>query len=271
MKPVVPLKAGRNSPRVASPKSPVAPAQVASPLAATMAADSLREDIPISLPRHSPPTNVMASGALPNEHSLEHLEHFDVDDQPGSRFSATTVATTVRGSLHSSPRASVDAPPVPALPSTNTVQHSPVQHPAAQAMRHNNAKINARKPAPTSRASTDSKASVKTKSLPQCPPETQAVDKISGMEARLDDLARRRRNIAKVLKDLNHVINPTSPGYDLKTKSDVKQTVVALENELSDIGQEEHEVGLKLHRAQKKRDKADIYEPSSLWIKRVTS
>jgi len=100
----------------------------------------------------------------------------------------------------------------------------------------------------------------------------EAPDKISILEARMDEFALRKRNINKVINQLSSGVKPTAIAFDLRTREQVKKTIEGLNNELAEIIQEEHDVGLKLHRAQKKRDKEDLYEnPTGLWIKRVTS
>ena len=87
----------------------------------------------------------------------------------------------------------------------------------------------------------------------------------------MDDLARRKKNIGTIMRELTQVIQPSPIAYDMAARAEVKKTVASLNKELADIGQEEHEVGLKLHRAQKKRDKENIYEPTGLWVRRITS
>jgi len=112
----------------------------------------------------------------------------------------------------------------------------------------------------------------RSKSLPQCPPELEAKDRIGALEARVEVLVRRRANINQILKELNNVVQPTSYAYDMATKDEVKKTVKALEDELSEIRVEEHQIGMILHRALKKRDQENVYGyPTGLWIKRVTS
>jgi len=100
----------------------------------------------------------------------------------------------------------------------------------------------------------------------------EASNRIDALQAKLDDLARRRGNIGTIINELTQVVQPSSITYDLATRSEVKRTVQSLNNELAEIKKEEHDLGLKLLRALKKRDDDDIYsEPSGLWIKRVTS
>ena len=49
-----------------------------------------------------------------------------------------------------------------------------------------------------------------------------------------------------------------------------KLKVEGLREEEADIRREEHELGLKLHRAYKRKDKDAVYEPTTLWVRRVT-
>ena len=58
----------------------------------------------------------------------------------------------------------------------------------------------------------------------------------------MDVIVRRRGNINQILKELNNVVQPTSFAYDLATKEEVKKTVKSLEEELSDLRVEEHEI-----------------------------
>lgn len=92
------------------------------------------------------------------------------------------------------------------------------------------------------------------------------------LEARRDNLARRRANINTIIHELTQVIQPSSIAYDMAARDEVKKTVASLNNELADIRREEHEIGMKLFRLWKKRDEKNLYGgDSGLWVKRVTS
>src|SRR5450432_2163751 len=137
-----------------------------------------------------------------------------------------------------------------------------------------NNKVVVRKPTPAEHRRASSiftTASDLSKSLPQCPPEMEAPDKISSLEARMDEFARRKRNVSKLINQLKGGVQPSNIAFDLRTREEVKRTIKGLEGELADIIQEEHDVGLRLHRAQRKKDREEMYEnPTGLWIKRVT-
>jgi hypothetical protein len=49
-----------------------------------------------------------------------------------------------------------------------------------------------------------------------------------------------------------------------------KLKVEGLREEEADVRRQEHEIGLRLHRAYKRRDKNAEYELTSLWVRRVT-
>lgn len=92
------------------------------------------------------------------------------------------------------------------------------------------------------------------------------------LEARRDGLARRKANIDTIIHELTQVIQPSPIAYDMAAREEVKKTVASLNNELAEIKREEHEIGVKLLRAWKKRDDHDYYGGSTgLWVKRVTS
>ena len=88
----------------------------------------------------------------------------------------------------------------------------------------------------------------------------------------MEEFARRKRNVNKLIKQLKSGAQPSGIAFDLKTREEMKRTIKGLEGELADIIQEEHDVGLRLHRVQKKKDRDEMYEnPTGLWIRRITS
>ena len=56
----------------------------------------------------------------------------------------------------------------------------------------------------------------------------------------------------------------------MASRQEIKRTVEGLSKELSEVVKEEHETGLTLHRAYKRQDDT-AYEPTHLWVRRVTS
>jgi len=105
------------------------------------------------------------------------------------------------------------------------------------------------------------------------PAEAESHDLVTSLQAQLDDLAHRRNNITKSIRAMtelmpkDHVILTE----DVRRKrEEEKLKVERLRAEEADVRREEHDLGLKLHRAWKRRDKDAVYEPTGLWVRRVT-
>jgi hypothetical protein len=117
------------------------------------------------------------------------------------------------------------------------------------------------------------RASNSAKNLPITPAEAQSQDLVSSLQAQLDDLANRRNNIQKSIKQMTQLMPKDSVllTEDVRRKREAEKIKVeALRNEEADIKREEHDIGLRLHRAWKRRDKSAEYEPTGLWVRRVT-
>ena len=127
-------------------------------------------------------------------------------------------------------------------------------------------------PPSPSAASTFSTATTGThKALPQPPTTLSAVDHISLLESQQEDLHIRRNNVYRLLSDLNNAA-PLNPMLtDFKRARQAEQQKRAFEDELSEIKREEHEIGMKLHRAWKKRELEDPNTGSALWVRRAFS
>ncbi|KAJ5683862.1 uncharacterized protein N7477_000207 [Penicillium maclennaniae] len=96
--------------------------------------------------------------------------------------------------------------------------------------------------------------------------------RIESLEARRDELAKRRFALETVIKELTRVIQPASYAYDQAAKAEVKRSVQSIENEIAEIKREEHELGMKITRAWRRLDeKENNGDGSNLWVKRVTS
>ncbi|KAL1958282.1 hypothetical protein VTO42DRAFT_4790 [Malbranchea cinnamomea] len=171
------------------------------------------------------------------------IQNLVLDQQPTSRFSMTTYATTEAGSPPETPNINKDVPPLPGKLG----------------------KITSRKPTP-------SEVPSDAKDLPHSPEVKHVTSRIEALKAKQNDLARRRGNINTIIHELTQVIQPSSISYDMATRSEVKKTVESLNNELAEIKKEEHEIGMKLLRAYKKLENEDYFgETSPLWVKRVVS
>ena len=111
------------------------------------------------------------------------------------------------------------------------------------------------------------------KNLPPAPPETSAKDRVAMLNAQLSGLAQRRINIGRSIKQMTELM-PTDnllATPDVLSKREMeKRKVEGLRTDLAEIQREEYEIGLKLHRAYKRLDKNAEYEPTTLWVRRVT-
>ncbi|KAL8736966.1 MAG: hypothetical protein Q9181_002162 [Wetmoreana brouardii] len=198
------------------------------------------------------------------DYGLDHdfranFGHLNLKEQPQSRFSATTYATTAYDSPPATPEATHESP-VATPPSSILNRKRPIP-PAGL---------------PSKRRPTPSEAELArerrhSKTLPKSPPEMEAQDRVASLQASLDGLRRRRNNIQTALHELTKVVQPSSIAYDMAARNEVKRTVEGLNKDLAEIMKEEHETGLKLHRAWKRQDKSSAYEPTTLWVRRVTT
>ncbi|KHJ31433.1 hypothetical protein EV44_g6463 [Erysiphe necator] len=112
-----------------------------------------------------------------------------------------------------------------------------------------------------------------TKTLPLTPAENSSNDLVTVLQAHLDSLAHRRRNITRSIRQMTELM----PRDNLLITDEVrlkreheKRKVAMLREEEAEIKREEHEVGLRLHRAWKRTESGAVYEPTSLWVRRVT-
>lgn len=225
--------------------------------------------------------------------------------QPPSRFSVTTYATSAHTA---SPRPSVDdAPPLPAPPrhlteSPQTVSGNsildrkrPVVSGYEGSIRSQTSpepiKINmdsmyytpaaprdrpsGPRPVPYPNHSTLSVTSVSSvdKCLPLAPPEQSARDRVTMLNAQIEALGNRRININHAIKQMTELMptdNVLASEAVIRKRESEKRKVETLKLELADVQREEYELGLKLHRAYKRLDRDAEYEPTTLWVRRVT-
>ena len=121
-----------------------------------------------------------------------------------------------------------------------------------------------------------SSASSINKSLPPVPPEAsagEAHDRVGVLNAQLAALGNRRININRSIKQMTELM-PTDKlmnSEEVQRKRELeKKRIETLKLELAEVQREEYELGLKLHRAYKRMDNGQTYEPTTLWVRRVT-
>jgi hypothetical protein len=213
--------------------------------------------------------------------------------QPPSRFSVTTYAPS---EAQSSPR-----------PSTDTFDRPPMPHqtpPQSHTFQQQSPIVNRRRPkvneSPKSQTGVTRKAvprapgspvfismttsypvskrssslSMATKNLPMSPAEAQSNDLVSSLQAQLEDLAHRRMNVTRSIRQMTQLMPQDrvlmTDAVRIKRENE-KLMIERLKIEEADVRREEHEVGLRLHRAWKRRDKDAEFEPTGLWVRRVGS
>ncbi|KAF5671735.1 hypothetical protein FHETE_3948 [Fusarium heterosporum] len=197
--------------------------------------------------------------------------------QPTSRFSVTTCNTAAPNTPHLSVHGDRPSPPDTPKQAPSVMERSrPI--PGGDNFRRNSnvpilismksAEALARQERPASIISTD-------KALPPAPPEVQSAnDRVAYLTARLDNLAHRRNNINKGIKQMTELmpIDRILASSDVIRRREIeKKKVEGLKEELAEIQREEHDLGLKLYRANKRLEREAAFEPSSLWVRRVTS
>lgn len=114
-----------------------------------------------------------------------------------------------------------------------------------------------------------------TKPLPPAPPElASSDDRIAQLNAILAGLAHRKVNINKSIQQMTELMprDHLMANEEVLRKREIeKQKVEGLKQELAEIQHEEYDLGLKLHRAYKRLDKEAEFEPTTLWVRRITT
>ncbi|RMZ71433.1 hypothetical protein GMOD_00006540 [Pyrenophora seminiperda CCB06] len=290
IKPIVPLKVGRNSPSRSGLSSPTSPTHQGLGISALAYSNPVIETntAPQDQSLHpafrtaTPPYNNYTATATTAASRLRDQE----DEVPESRFSWTThnsgqtyQQSPFQHTQHSpppSPPEPLQQPPppqrkTPSPPSSSTTTPTTATAPAPAAP--HSSILSRRRPIPqsnilpptppkptmsphplTSYTNTNTGTS---KALPQPPTHLSCHDHIQLLEAQQDDLRIRRNNVYRLLRDLNNAAPPNPLLTDFKKQRVADARKKAFEEELQQIRQEEHDVGLKLHRAWKKRERED--------------
>lgn len=112
------------------------------------------------------------------------------------------------------------------------------------------------------------------KCLPPAPPEDEAKDRVAQLNAKLSSLGNRRININTAIKQMTELMptdNVLASDAVVRKRELEKRKVENLKVELAEVDRESYELGLKLHRAYKRLDRDAEYEPTTLWVRRVTN
>ncbi|KAI0193165.1 hypothetical protein F4808DRAFT_442355 [Astrocystis sublimbata] len=111
------------------------------------------------------------------------------------------------------------------------------------------------------------------KSLPPAPPEVSAKDRVTELNAQLEALGNRRININTAIRQMTEMMptdNILASEAVVRKREREKKKVEHLRTELADVERQSYELGLKLHRAYKRLDRDAEYEPTTLWVRRIT-
>lgn len=112
------------------------------------------------------------------------------------------------------------------------------------------------------------------KELPPVPSEPlEPEDRIAFLSSQLESLAIRRVNLTKSIKQLTELMPKDMlivSAEVQRKREEEKRKVEVMQQELSDIQQQEYVLGLKLHRAYRRQDRELEHNTGTLWVRRVT-
>ncbi|KAH8179814.1 hypothetical protein LIA77_01333 [Sarocladium implicatum] len=250
--------------------------------------------------------NSLSNPSPPPEHLRPTLPGAAQDDdgwvQPPSRFSISTRATSYTGSPR--PSGDEDQPPLPEpTPEQSSMMdrsrpryaeepenltgkpivisvkpfHTPARKDKTAIPRGSTGmEVPQRRHTGSIDVKDDRRASIMStdKALPPAPPELlSAHDRVGNLNARLDSLAHRRNNINRSIKQMTELMpsdNLMASTEVLRKREIERMKVDGLRQELAEVQQEEYDLGLKLHRAYKRLERESEFEPTGLWVRRVT-
>ncbi|KUJ07586.1 uncharacterized protein LY89DRAFT_702357 [Mollisia scopiformis] len=281
---------GQNSPRVVESPSTISPDPVVAPLFSSTRrgnTDPVPASRVVQTPKAFEREDTLAGIERNFREAFKGVSVPEVEpyEQPPSRFSVTTYAPS---EAHSTPRPSADSerPAMPTPPASYAFQEPSTildrKRPAISGSPSSNISrkaVNPSSPVFISMSSSiarnkrTSTASSISKTLPMSPAEAASHDLVTQLQAQLDNLAHRRNNITRSIRQMtelmpkDHVILTEEVR---RKREDEKRKVEMLREEEADVRREEHDIGLRLHRAWKRRDKDAVYEPTGLWVRRVT-
>ncbi|KAE8855820.1 hypothetical protein PTNB29_08659 [Pyrenophora teres f. teres] len=302
IKPTVPLKIGKKSPSQNGLSSPTSPTHKGLGIFALAYSSPVIETNTTPKEQHQPlhpayrtatPPYTTAASKLRDDH-----DNNSNNNDPESRFSWTTYNSnqTYQQSPYQHSHLPPPSPPDPIQPlvqppsatTTTTKTTTKTSPPTPTPTQPKDSILSRRRPVPQANIlpSSPPKQTMTahpllsytntntglSKALPQPPTHLSALDHIQLLESQQDDLRIRRNNVYRLLNDVNNAAPPNPLLTDFKKARLADQRKKAFELELDQIRQEEHDVGLKLHRAWKKREREDPHSAgSALWVRRVTA
>ena len=110
-----------------------------------------------------------------------------------------------------------------------------------------------------------------TKGLPPSPPELESSDLTTNLEAQLNALRYRRANLQRIIADLTRHLTNALGTPDRRVRQGMHRTIDDCKEELDEVQCQQHEIGIRLHHAWRRREKQECSDkPTGLWIRRVT-
>ncbi|KAG0131166.1 hypothetical protein HOY82DRAFT_578794 [Tuber indicum] len=107
-------------------------------------------------------------------------------------------------------------------------------------------------------------------SVPKDEPQ-EPKDHLSQLEFEQDQLTMRRAALRREIYDLEQVLPPNPSTHNPVARREMQARRDQLVQDLADVEKDLHEMGMKLHRAWRRRDKKMGTEgPTHLWVSRVT-
>ena len=277
IKPTLPLKAGRNSPSriVSSPTALHTPTHHSDPdrpenRSGTASSTSMTPRG--SLDRRSggyldPQTSLLTPRPIPDSKDVGH------EAQPhAGRFNDKT---HVSGTTSDTPPDTPVLDPGHALDSPKGAASARLGRSRPSSMMTTNTKATARKPVSSDLSARSpngriTRASI-TKGLPPSPPELESSDLTTNLQAQLDALQYRRGNLQRIIADLTRHLANALATPDRRVREGMRRTIDDCKEELDEVHRQQHEIGIRLHRAWRRRERHECSdEPTGLWIRRVT-
>ncbi|KAF2398479.1 hypothetical protein EJ06DRAFT_110317 [Trichodelitschia bisporula] len=109
------------------------------------------------------------------------------------------------------------------------------------------------------------------KALPRTPKEHAAADLLSALQAQEEDLLTQRGNLQKAMREVQRTTPQNPLISDITARREMERRVGEIRAELESVELGLHDVGLRLHRANKRRDVIEGRSAETFWVRRVTT
>ncbi|KAI9830402.1 MAG: hypothetical protein M1826_004825 [Phylliscum demangeonii] len=219
--------------------------------------DEIKPTVPLKAGRNSPPRVAR----------LPFTAYGPVQIRAGT--SPIRTSLRVRTTFTDTPSPLSSAPPAEWTPSPSSSvmdRPRPFQTPKSA-----NTKATSRKPLT---ATPDLSRAPTVKSLPTTPPEgneANSEDYVSTLQAQLDNIRNQRLNLQTFTDTLRRRLLPIPQRDEQLSRQDLEKTVAECTEEIEEKKRVEHELGMRLHMAWKRRERDGTEPLPALWVRRVTS